>query len=125
PVDLDIALVDKTGRRFSWLGSTAQLIGVTAKDGGSTSTETIAVSNLNQGTFNVEVVRAAGDTANRGPITGEITFTLPGGQTRKQTFTLNGNRAEVGSVRVFFESRLVPADSFGGGGGWRGPATTF
>ncbi|NUO50028.1 MAG: hypothetical protein HOV80_14325, partial [Polyangiaceae bacterium] len=29
PVDLDIALVDKTGRRFSWLGSTAQLIGVT------------------------------------------------------------------------------------------------
>ncbi len=122
PVDLDIALVDKTGRRFSWLGSTAQLINVTAKDGGSTSTETIAVSNLNQGTFNVEVVRAAGDTTNRGPITGEITFTFPGGQTKKQAFTLNGNRAEVGSVRVFFESRLVPVNQFGGGG-WRGPTT--
>ncbi len=120
PVDLDLALVDKNGRRFSWLGSTASTIGVSAQNAASTTTETIAVSGLGNGTLALEVVRASADGV-RGPITGELTITLPGGQVRKQPFTITGNRAEVGSVRVFFESRLVPVDQFGGG--WRGPTT--
>ncbi len=122
PVDLDLALVDKNGRRFSWLGSTVPSIGVTAKDAGSTSTETIAVSGLQNGNLALEVVRAGAD-GSKVPVTGELTITLPGGQTRKVPFTLTNNRVEVGSVRVFFESRLVPIDQFGGGGGWRGPTT--
>jgi len=45
------------------------------------------------------------------------------GGTRKVAFTLNGARAEVGTMRVFFESKLVPLDGssgFGFGGGWGG-----
>lgn len=118
PVDLDLALVDKNGRRFSWLGSVVPTINVTAKDAGSTSTETIAVSGLQNGNLGLEVVRATSD-GSKVPVSGELTITLPGGQSRKVPFTLTNNRVEVGSIRVFFESRLVPVDQFGGPGGWR------
>jgi hypothetical protein len=118
PVDLDIAIVDKSGKRMSWLGSTVQNVSVSAKDAASTSGETLAISGLGSGTFAVEVVRANGVNGST-PVQGELTFTLPGGETRKVPFTLTGNRVSAGSVKVFFTSRLVPANGFGGGG-WRG-----
>ena len=69
----------------------------------------------------VEIARARdGGTT---PVSGEVAFTLPGGEVRKVPFTLGTNRAEVGTLRVFFTSRLVPLDGFGGGGGWRGGPT--
>ena len=119
PVDLDIAIVDKSGKRMSWLGSTAQNVSVSAKDAASTSTETLALSGLGSGTFAVEIVRASSINANT-PVQGELTFTMPGGDTRKVPFTLTGARQSVGSMKVFFTSRLVPANDFSGGGGWRG-----
>ncbi len=118
PVDLDLALIDKNGKRISWLGSPLKTVSVSSTDATSTRTETLGVSGLNAGNFVVEVVRASQSSS---PVTGEVTFTLPGGESRRVTFTLTGNRIEVGSMRVFFTSRLVPLDgSFGGGGGWRG-----
>ncbi len=57
----------------------------------------------------LEITRAAGrdtgDTAR-----GEVTLRL-NGETRKVPFTLTGARAEVGTVRVFFTSRLEPLDN--------------
>ncbi len=117
PADLDLALIDKNGRRLSWLGSTAQNITVSAKDVSSTSSESLSVAGLSSGNFTVEVVRARGTKATT-PISGELTFTLPGGETRRVPFTLTGARTEVGSLRVFFTSRLVPA-TMGPDGRWR------
>ncbi len=117
PVDLDLAIVDKNGKRLSWLGSTLANVNVFANNATSTSTETLAFSGLNSGTFAVEIVRAKGDKSST-PISGELTFTFPGGEARKVPFTLTGSRVTAGSMNVFFTSRLVPVN--GGGGGWRG-----
>ncbi|MFO0552534.1 MAG: VIT domain-containing protein [Polyangiaceae bacterium] len=121
--DLDLAIVDKSGRRMSWLGSTAPNVTVTAKDASSTLGETLAVSNLNAGNFTIEIVRAATDRSTQ-PISGEVTMQLPGGETRRVPFTLSGARTDIGTVRVFFTSRLVPVNGGGGGGGWRGRSTS-
>jgi hypothetical protein len=121
PVDLDIALVDKNGKRVSWLGSPVKTVGVSASDAVSSRTETLGVSGLSAGNFVVEVVRAS-QSSNQ-PVTGELSMVMPGGETRKVPFTLTGNRVEVGSMRVFFTARLVPLNGGGwggGGGGWRG-----
>jgi hypothetical protein len=109
--DLDVALVDKNGRRFSWLGTTVRTILPSSKDVASASTETLAVAGLPAGNYVVEVVRADA-IGQRRPIAGELTFNLPGGESRVVPFQLAGERVEVGTVRVFFSSRLVPV---GGG----------
>jgi hypothetical protein len=62
-------------------------------------------------------VRATGDSSTV-PVSGEVTLTLPGGETRRVPFQLAGPRTELGTLRVFFTSRLVPLN--GGGGGWQG-----
>ncbi len=111
--DLDFALIDKNGKRLSWLGSTVQNVNVSAKDASGTSGETLAISNLASGNYTLEVVRARGSSGSLTPVTGEILLTMPGGETRKVPFTLNAARGEVGTVRVFFTSRLVPVE-----GGW-------
>ena len=111
PVDLDVALIDRNGKRFSWLGSPLKSVNVSVSDPTSTRTETLGVQGLNAGNFVIEVVRASSSTQ---PVSGELTIAMPGGETRKVPFVLTGNRAEVGSMRVFFTSRLVPVSS-----GWR------
>lgn len=116
PVDLDIALVDKNGKRLSWLGSTLPNVTVNAKDATSTSGETLSLTGLSSGNMMVEIVRASTDRGNA-PVTGELTFTLPGGQVQKVPFTLTDQRLDVGSLRVFFNTRMVRADM--PAGGWR------
>ncbi len=111
--DLDISLVDAGGKRFSWAGSPSKIVRVSVQDAASARAETIAISNLASGQYVVEIARAR-DGANT-PVGGEVVFTLPGGEVRRVPFTLTGPRAEVGTVRVFFTSRLVPVDS-----GWNG-----
>jgi hypothetical protein len=113
PVDLDFALIDKNGKRLSWLGSTVSNVNVTAKDATSFSGETVAFSNLSAGSYALEVVRARTAVGSQLPVSGEVTLLLPGGESRKIPFTLNAGRGEVGSVRVFFTSRLVPVSDFG------------
>lgn len=115
PVDLDLAIVDKNGKRLSWLGSTASNITIRAKDATSASTETISLLGMSSGNFMVEVVRAKSDRSST-PVTGELTFTLPGGETKRVPFTVTNQRADIGALRVFFTSRLVPIS---GAGPWR------
>lgn len=115
--DLDVALIDAQGKRMSWLGGTNSKVTVTALNATSSRTESLGFLGLGSGTYVVEVTRAAGADTNE-VVRGELTLRLPGGGTRKVPFVLTGARAEVGTLRVFFESKLVPVD--GGFGGWRG-----
>jgi hypothetical protein len=112
--DLDVALVDASGKRYAWSGSPSRTVRVSAEDPASLRSETVAVANLPSGSYLVEITRA--HDAATGPVTGEVAFTLPGGVVQKVPFTLTGPRAEVGTVRVFFTSRLVPLE-----GGWPRP----
>jgi len=113
--DLDVALIDAQGKRTSWMGSPGKAT-TTARDVTSQRNETLAVSALPQGNYVVEISRAGGGSADTASsVRGEVTLRL-GGDVRKIPFTLAGSRAEVGTVRVFFTSRLVPVDF---GFGWR------
>jgi ferric-dicitrate binding protein FerR (iron transport regulator) len=112
--DLDLALIDAQGRRISWLGSPVKAT-VVARDVTSTRGETLEIAGLPQGSYLLEITRAAGRDA--GPaVSGTVTLRL-NGETRTLPFTLTGARAEVGTVRVFFTSRLEPVP--GGGGTFR------
>lgn len=113
--DLDVALIDAQGKRMSWLGGTNSKVILSALNVTSTRTESLGLLGLGSGTYVVEITRAAGADSNE-VIRGELTLRLPGSGTRKVPFVLNGARAEVGALRVFFESRLVPVD--GGFVGW-------
>jgi hypothetical protein len=107
--DLDIALIDEKGKRTSWLGS-ASKSGVSARDVTSSRSETLSIADLGRGSYVIELSLAAGEEAarNAGNIRGDVTVRLPGGETRKVPFTLSGSRVEVGTLRIFFTSRLVP-----------------
>jgi hypothetical protein len=104
--DLDIALIDEKGKRTSWLGS-ASKAAVTGRDVTSSRTETLAVADLGRGSYVLELSVAGGEEAARG-VRGDVTVRLPGGETRKVPFSLTGPRVEVGTLRIFFTSRLVP-----------------
>jgi hypothetical protein len=111
--DLDIALIDAQGKRISWLGSPTRAT-VSASDVSSTHAETLELAGLPQGNYLLELTRASGhDTGDIAR--GEITLRLAG-EARKIPFTLTSARAELGTVRVFFTSRLEPLD---GSGSWR------
>ncbi|MRG94494.1 VIT domain-containing protein [Polyangium spumosum] len=104
-VDLDIGLIDAQGRRTSWLGSAGKAL-VSARDVTSTRAEAIGLVNATSGSYVVEIARASGADQNI-PVRGELLLKLAG-ETRKVPFVLTGPRAEVGTMRVFFTSRLVP-----------------
>ncbi|MGK4001348.1 FecR domain-containing protein [Sorangium sp. So ce1036] len=116
--DLDLALIDAQGRRISWMGSTARAVTVRSRDATSTRAETLALQSLPRGRYLVEIARAStgeGPSASAAPgaldvVRGELTLRLAGA-TRKVPFTLTGARLELGTVRVFFTSRLVPVDA--------------
>jgi len=118
--DLDISLIDATGKRFSWSGAPGKFVRVSTQDATSSRSEKLAFSNLAAGSYTVEIARTSERSTQ--PVSGELSMTLPGGEVRRVPFTMTGPRAEVGTVKVFFTSRLVPIDSFSGdgGGGWRG-----
>jgi hypothetical protein len=79
---------------------------VSSRDATSNRTETIGLTNALTGSYVIEIARASGTDANI-PVRGELTLRLAG-ETRKVPFLLTGARAEVGTMRVFFTSRLVP-----------------
>ncbi|WP_437588701.1 VIT domain-containing protein [Sorangium sp. So ce1000] len=118
--DLDLSLIDAQGRRLSWMGSTLASVGVRSRDATSPRSESLALRSLPKGSYVVEIARASAvDGAGAsttgagagalGPVRGELTLRLAG-ETRKVPFTLEGARLELGTVRVFFTSRLVPVD---------------
>jgi ferric-dicitrate binding protein FerR (iron transport regulator) len=112
--DVDVALVDAQGRRTSWLGTPVKNATVTSRDVKSSSRESLAIANLPQGSYVLEVSRASGGDAGV-PVRGDVTLHIAG-QIRKMPFALTGARTEIGTVRVFFTSRLVPVDQ---PRGWR------
>jgi len=117
--DLDVALIDAQGKRMSWLGGTNSKVIISALNATSSRSESLGFLGLGSGSYIIEVTRAAGSDANPNDVVrGEVTVRLPGSGTRKVPFTLTGARATVGTVRVFFESKLVPVT--GGFGGWNG-----
>jgi hypothetical protein len=101
--DLDIGLIDASGKRTSWLGSASKAT-VNGRDVQSTHNEALEISGLPQGSYVVEVTRVGAGTD---PVRGDVTVRF-GGEVTKLPFSLVGPRAEVGTVRVFFTSRLVP-----------------
>jgi hypothetical protein len=101
--DLDVALIDAQGKRTSWMGSPSKAT-VNGRDVKSSRNESLEIAGLPQGNYVVEVTRAGNGTD---PIRGDVTVRF-GSEVNKLPFSLSGPRAEVGTVRVFFTSRLVP-----------------
>ncbi|MBX3231045.1 MAG: FecR domain-containing protein [Labilithrix sp.] len=101
-VDLDLAIVDPSGRRCAAVTRLkgARVEGATARD-----RETLAMTSSDGGSFAVEVVRA--NAAETTPVSGNVTIKAFG-QTRTVPFTLTGARAQVGRVDVRWEQELVP-----------------
>ncbi len=111
--DLDLSLIDAQGKRTSWLGSSTRAT-VSAVGVNSTSGETLGLAGLPQGNYLLEVARASGrDTGS--PAGGTITLRL-NGEVRTVNFRLTGRARRVGTLRVFFTSRLEPVDGSGGSG---------
>ena len=117
PVALDVALIDKSGHRLSALGSPIKFVTMACSSTSPTSQETCGVNGMQSGNFVIEITRATPVAQNSAPVTGNVLLTLPGGEQRSVPFTLVGNRVEVGTLNVFFTSRLVPVDNFNGWGG--------
>lgn len=108
--DLDLALIHPDGHRVSWLGAPTKGL-ITAENVTSTSTEGLALLGSEAGEYSIEVVRGSGE----GPVSGEV-LVRAAGVTRKIPFTLQSQRAVIGTMNVFWKSRLVPVQGFVGGG---------
>jgi hypothetical protein len=105
--DLDLALIHPSGHRVSWLGAPTKAI-ISATDVTNTGKEGLAFFGSPSGEYVVEVVRASGE----GPVRGTLELSGPGDR-RSIPFVLEGQRATVATLRVSFQSRLVPLS-----GGW-------
>ncbi|MBN9165412.1 MAG: hypothetical protein J0I07_30900, partial [Myxococcales bacterium] len=107
-VDLDVVLVDPSGRRAGAVSrlKNARVDGATSRD-----RETVALSSGEAGSFLVEMVRTSVTDPSAGtiPVAGTVTVKAFG-QTRSIPFTLTGARTQVGRVDVRWESELVPVD---------------
>ena len=102
--DLDVAVVDPSGRRLSWASAAR---GVRASDCTSLAHEALGVTSSAQGPFVVEVVRAGAADASGLPVSGKLRITALG-RTQVVPFVLTGTRAQVARVDVRLASRLEP-----------------
>lgn len=106
-VDLDLAIVDPSGRRAS---AASRLRGAKVKDASSTARETLALSSGDAGTFTVEIVRAAGSREGGDrPVSGSVTVRAFG-HARTIPFTLTSQRTQLARVVSRYEAELVPLD---------------
>jgi hypothetical protein len=101
--DLDVAIIDPTGRRLAWASAAK---GVRATDCTSLAHEALGVSTGATGPFLVEVVRADASADSR-PVRGTLRITAIG-RTQVVPFVLGGPRAQVARVDVRMDSRLEP-----------------
>jgi hypothetical protein len=100
-VDLDVGIVDPSGRRLSWASAARN---VRASDCTSVAHEALAVTSGGTGPFLVEMVRADGASTER-PVTGKLRITALG-RTQVVPFVFSGSRAQVARVNVSMDSRL-------------------
>lgn len=103
--DLDLALIDRRGVRYSWLGNVGKAR-VTSRDVRGRHGEAVAFSGLPQGEYVLEISHVD-PSAGALPVSGILTVRAVN-ETRQIPFTLAGPRTEAGRVRVFFEAKLVP-----------------
>jgi hypothetical protein len=104
-VDLDIAVIDPSGRRLSWASAASR---VRARDCTSRLHEALGVSSSAAGAFVVEIVRADA-TASSAPVRGSVRISSLG-RTQVVPFVLVGDRQQVARVDVRFDSRLEPVN---------------
>jgi len=102
--DLDIALVDPSGRRA---GTVSRLKSARVENALATDRETVSVASSEAGSFLVEIVRT--DSRQSSPQSGSVTIRAFG-LTQTIPFVLNADRAraQVGRVDVRWEAELVP-----------------
>lgn len=102
--DLDLALVDPSGARVSWLSS-ARFVKVS--DPTSHAHEALSVTSGAAGAFVVEVVRASGqvDRTVRGTLSVRAF-----GMKKTMPFEVSGTSARVARIDARWESELVPVD---------------
>ncbi|MGZ3418467.1 MAG: VIT domain-containing protein [Polyangiales bacterium] len=98
--DVDIALVDPKGVRYSWLSPA----GVRSFDATTIGHESLAIPWAGGGTWAVEITRP---TPSGAPIAGTVNVRVLG-ETRSWPFVLAGARTTVGRVKLDWASRLVP-----------------
>lgn len=98
--DVDIAIVDPKGVRYSWLSP----IGVRSFDATTIGHESLAIPWAGGGTWTVEITRP---TPSGAPIAGTVNVRVLG-ETRAWPFVLSGARTTVGRVKLDWASRLVP-----------------
>lgn len=106
--DLDIGILDPSGRRLSWASSAGR---VRARDCTSRSRESLAISSGSAGAFVVELVRADATDDSGPPVRGKLRITSLG-RTQIVPFVLTGRRGQVARVDVRFESRLEPVSAW-------------
>ncbi|MCU0691889.1 MAG: VWA domain-containing protein, partial [Polyangiaceae bacterium] len=109
-VDLDVALIGKNGQRYSWLGDPKGR--VTVRDATAVRRESLAVFNAPRGEYFVELTRASRESSDA-PVRGTLTVQAAG-STRTVPFVLSAARTQVGTVRIFYTSRLEPVRSLRG-----------
>ena len=102
--DLDIALLDPSGRRA---GVGSRLKGTRIEGAQARDHETLGLATGEAGAFVLEMVRAGSESST--PVSGRVTIRAFG-QTQTLPFTLTGARTHVGRVDVRWEEQLVPVD---------------
>ncbi|MBK6459556.1 MAG: FecR domain-containing protein [Myxococcales bacterium] len=99
--DLDLALLDPTGVRASFV---SRLPGVHVVDPTGLGREELGVSNAKPGAFLVEVTRATRGAGR--PISGTVKISS-GGSVKQMPFVLTGDSVVVGRVDARYEETLV------------------
>jgi hypothetical protein len=105
--DVDVALIGSKGERYSWMGDLRGRC--TSRGASSRRSETLAVQNAPAGDYIVEVSRADRDSSE--PIRGSLIIRAVG-TTRTIPFVLTADRVEIGTVKVFYTSHLVPVNNW-------------
>lgn len=99
--DLDIALLDPSGRRA---GVGSRLKGTRIEGAQARDHETLGLATSEAGAFVLEMVRAGSES--QAPVSGRVTIRAFG-QSQTLPFTLTGTRTHVGRVDVRWEEQLV------------------
>ena len=105
--DVDVAIVDPTGVRYSWVTRSKS---VRVQDATSRTREVLALQSTGTGPFTIEVTRASGT----GPVRGQLTIRAMGERT-SFPFVLNGPFNQVGRVNVRVEEQFIPVNDPGNG----------
>jgi hypothetical protein len=105
--DVDVALIGSKGERYSWMGDPRARC--SARGATSRRSETLAVQNAPAGDYILEVTRADRDSSE--PVRGTLVIRAVG-TTRSIPFVLTADRVEIGTVKVFYTSHLVPVNNW-------------